>query len=260
MTYAYVLRRTLANGFAELRNAYTVRTWLLGWMLRLAAQVTFFALVGRALHSADMTRYLAVGNAVVLACLESTIVVISCNDERAHGTFSLLIASPVGHVPVLLARGLHWVLTGMVSSTVALVTVPVLVGTPLPWGRLVAAIPLMWIVSFTSYAYGCALCGLVLRHPQLDWLILNVGYLTVMTLGGVDVPVSFWPTWLSWVSDILPVTHGLMAVRAVLDGGPGVAGQVVRELAVGAGWLLVGVFSLRRFTDRGRRNGTIEFG
>lgn len=260
MSYPHVARRTLVNGLAELRNAYTVKSWLLGWMSRLAAQVTFFALVGHALGSPELTRYLAVGNAVVLACLESTIVVLSVNDERAHGTFGLLAASPTGHVPVLMTRGLQWAVTGMVSSTVALITVPLIVGVPIPSGSLVAALPLMWLISLTSYCYGCALCGLVLRHPQLDWLILNVGYLVVMTLCGVNVPVSFWPDWISWLPQILPVTHGLLAVRTVLDGGSGVATQVALEVLVGAGWLLVGVISLRRFVDRGRRDGTIEFG
>ncbi|GAA3438040.1 ABC transporter permease [Kutzneria kofuensis] len=259
-TLLHVVRRTAVNCVAELRGAYTLKTWVFGWLVRMLAQVTFFALVGRLVGTPDAVRYLAVGNAVVLACLESTIVVLSVNDERAQGTLPLLAASPVGHTPVFLARGLQWAATGMVSSTVALLAVPAVLGVQYPVDRLLAALPVVWLVGLASYGYGCALAGLVLRFGRIDWLVLNVGYLLVMTLAGVNVPVAFWPGWLSWVAEILPVTHGLAAVRAVLDGTPGVLGGVVLEAAVGLAWLVVAYAGHRRFIAAGRRRGTIEFG
>jgi ABC-2 type transport system permease protein len=260
MTTLYVVRRTAVNCLAELRAAYTVRTWVLGWLLRMVAQVTFFALVGKMIGTPEAVRYLAVGNAVVLACLESVIVVFSVNDEREQRTLPLLVASPAGHVPVFLARGMHWVVTGMVSATVALIAVPALLGAPLPAGRLAASLPILWLVSIASYGYGCALGSIVLRSPQTDWLVLNVGYLVVMTLAGVNVPVSFWPGWLSWLAQLLPVTHGLAAIRAVLSGAGPVLPNVLLEVVVGAGWLAVAYLGHRRFIRHGRLKGTIEFG
>jgi ABC-2 type transport system permease protein len=260
MTTVYVVRRTAVNCVAELRSAYTLRTWVLGWLVRMIAQVTFFALVGRMVGTAGAVRYLAVGNAVVLACLESVIVVLSLNDEREQRTLPLLAVSPAGHVPVLLARGMHWIVTGMASSSIALVTVPVLLGVPERPGALLSCLPILWLISLTSYCYGCGLSSIVLRLPRLDWIVLNVGYLVVMTLGGVDVPIGFWPGWLSWLAQVLPVTHGLAAIRAVLDGHGVALPEVALEVAVGAGWFVAACLGHRRFIEAGRMKGNIEFG
>jgi ABC-2 type transport system permease protein len=83
-----------------------------------------------------------------------------------------------------------------------------------------------------------------------------------MALCGVQVPVVFWPGWVQAVAGLLPVRHGLLGVRALLDGAP--AGTVARhaalEAAVGLGWLLVAALTFRRLAESGRRDGSIEFG
>ncbi len=61
-----------------------------------------------------------------------------------------------------------------------------------------------------------------------------VGSLIVMTsglLGGVVYPVSVLPKWLLPFSDILPVTHGLEAIRQVLLNGAGIV-EIRRQLVI----------------------------
>jgi ABC-2 type transport system permease protein len=73
--------------------------------------------------------------------------------------------------------------------------------------------------------------------------------------------VSFWPEWLQAAVQVLPLTHGLQAVRELLDGAsvPDVLPNVAAELAVGAGWLVVTLVAYRRFVARARRDGTLDF-
>jgi hypothetical protein len=40
-----------------------------------------------------------------------------------------------------------------------------------------------------------------------------------MAVAGANVPVDFWPGPVQAVANLLPVTHGLLAVRQLLDGG-----------------------------------------
>ncbi|MCP2340828.1 hypothetical protein [Actinomadura rupiterrae] len=248
-------------GFAEMRRVYTWKTWTFGWLMRLLCQVTFYALLGSYLGDPHLMRYVLVGNTVGLACLESTIVVISLAGERAMGTLPLLAIAPAGHLPVYLGRGLQWTTTGLISSMVGWTVLPPLLGVPLPWPRAAYAIPVIVLVVISSYGYGCALAGVALRLRGVEWLVLNVAYGIVLTFGGTNVPLSFWPAPLRAVLEFLPLVHGLQAVRGILDGAPvgHVFGLIGIEALVGAGWYLVAWLSMDRLVSVGRRTGTLDY-
>ncbi|WP_149264772.1 ABC transporter permease [Actinomadura sp. K4S16] len=255
-----IARESLILGFAEMRAVYTWKTWTFGWLVRLLCQAAFYALLGRYVGDEDTMRYVLVGNIVVLACLESTIVVISLAGERAMGTLPLLAIAPSGHLPVYLGRGLQWTVTGLTSSLVAWVVLPPLLGAPLPWPRAAYAIPVIVLILAGSYGYGCALAGIALRLRGVEWLVLNFAYGIVMTFGGVNVPVEFWPGPLRIAVQVLPVVHGLEAVRGILDGAPlgRVLGLLGIEALVGAGWYAVAAVSMDRLVSAGRRDGSLR--
>ncbi len=256
-----VMRHSLIQGIAEFRQVYTWRSWIGGWLVRLLSQVAFFGLIGRLLGSRETEQFIVVGNAVAVITLEAMVVIASSAWERFQGTLPLLVASPSGPVGVYLGRGIQWLGTGMVSSTAAFVIVPVLLRVSLPWPRAAAAIPVIAVVGLSSYAFGCFLASVVLRFLQLQWLVLNFGYLVPMTICGVNVPVSYWPLWLQGIADALPLTHGLHAIRLLLGSAPAgmILSQLGQEVLVGCGWLAVAAVSLRRLAEHGRADGSIEF-
>ena len=78
---------------------------------------------------------------------------------------------------------------------------------------------------------------------------------------GVSVPLSFWPDSVQLIVQFLPVTHGLQAIRLVLDGASAgaVLEQAALEAAVGLGWLVVAIITMDRMANAGRADGSIEF-
>lgn len=256
-----IIGRIAVLDLAEIRAVYTWRTWTFGWLLRLLCQAAFFTLIGRFVGSAEVMRYVLVGNAVALVCLESTIVVISLSGERRGGTLPLLAMAPVSHVPIYLGRGLHWVASGMASSLIAWLILPPVLGVPLPWPRAAYAMPIFLAVAVSSYGYGCVLGSVALRLPGLQWLLLNIGYLSVMAFCGVNVPTSFWPTGVRIATSLMPLTHGLAAIRLVLASAPPwrILSSVGMELAVAAGWFTVAILLVDRLVSAGRKNGSLEF-
>lgn len=257
-----VARESAIFAVSEMRATHTWRTYLFGWLLRLLLQTIFFSLVAGYFGTRMTRQYALVGNAVVLGCLESMIVVLMMAQERSTGTLPLLATAPTSHVPIYLGRGLHWMASGLLSSTLAFVILPPALGVPLPWPRAALALPLLALVCVTSYCYGCVLGAVGLRYMSVVWLLLNLGYLPIMTFCGVNVPVSFWPLPLRVIAEIVPVTHGLMAVRGVLSGAPAatVLGQAALEALVGIGWLSVAWLALARVVRQGIAAGTLEFG
>src|SRR5688572_4464948 len=115
---ARVLRAVAAAAFLEYLSVFTWREWALSWLTRLLIQVSFFGLIGRMLGSAQQTEYLIVGNAVAIVALEALSAILVIVMERRSGNLELLVASPASHLTVYMGRGLHFVVSGFVTSTI----------------------------------------------------------------------------------------------------------------------------------------------
>ena len=257
-----VLRYAILAGLADYGTMYTWRTWLAGWLSRVLCQVAFFALIGHLLGSAVATRYLLIGNAVMMAALESCFVTASTAWERWSGTLPLLVASPADPLLAFAGRSLFWLGTGTCTASVSLFALAPLFGVSLPFPAALLTVPLITLTGTSTYCFALVLGGLVLRATEARNLVGNVAHLSIMAICGVQVPVGFWPAPVRMVADVLPVTHGLAALRILLDGGA--AGDVVTgaalECAVAAGWFALAAVTFRWFAERGRRDGSIEFG
>jgi ABC-2 type transport system permease protein len=255
-----VLSRAARIGIAELAAIYTWRTWLLGWFVRLITQAVFFTAYGLLLGPDEQAWYRAIGNTVVLVCIEATVVIMATVRERNAGTLALQVVSPTPFALTYLARSAHLVAVGTASATAAFYLVALLFGVPLAWPEALSTPLFIAVIGISTYCFGLAVGSAVMRLPGLQWLALNLSYLTIMTFCGVNVAVSYWPVPLQALAQVLPLTHGLEALRTVLAAGP--AGHVLTELglelAVGAGWAAIAVLSLGAAVRRGRRTGSLE--
>jgi ABC-2 type transport system permease protein len=255
-----LMRAAAGIGFSDLASIYTLRTWIFGWFLRLVTQVIFFSLFGLLLGSLDLAHYRVIGNSAALICIETMAVVVAVTRERGEGTLALQLLTPSPFLLTYLARGVCNLVVGIGSSTAAFVIAAVLFQVPVAFPQGLLTPLLLAVMGLASYCFGLALGAAVMARPSLQWLAINLGYLSVMTFAGVNVAVGFWPPALQDLATVLPLTHGLEALRVLLAGGPapaivlGLAG----ELAVAAGWLAVTVGLLQFAVARGRRTGALE--
>lgn len=256
-----ILRYASLNALADLRTMFTWRTWAFAWLVRLLCQVSMFALIGRVV-GADRTAYLLVGNSVFVAATSVMLVCATTALERAAGTLPLLISAPGQVFTVFVGRSVEWLLDGVVCGAVALFALAPAFGVHLPMPTALLAIPATAVIAVAVYCFGLTLGGLALRVIHLRSLVANVGSLSLMVLTGVQVPTSFWPAWLHGLAQVLPMTHGLEAVRGLLAGGSiaGAGAEVLAEAAVGGLWLAAAYLVIRWFCEGGRRAGSIEFG
>ncbi|MBA3380284.1 MAG: ABC transporter permease [Actinobacteria bacterium] len=257
-----VLRYAFLSGLQDYTTIYTWKTWLAGWLVRVVAQVSFFALFGELIGSSERTEFLVVGNAVLLAALGVMFAVASTSWERWQGTFPLLVASPTAPVLVFLGRSTFWIPDAVASSVGTFFICAAIFDLPLPWPRVLLIMPLIVLIALSTYCLGIFLGGLVLRNPNLRNLVANLVWLTMAAIAGVNVPLSYDPEPLRWLAEVLPLTHGLQAVRGLLDGDPGheIAVQAGAEAAVGVAFLVLAFLTFDRLAEHGRRDGTIEFG
>lgn len=257
-----VFRYAALTGFQDFRSEYSVVSWISEWLVRIVFQMIFFALIGRLVGSEEQVRFLVIGNGVMLASMTVMFVVQSTTWERFTGTLPLLIAAPASPLVVFAGRSVEWIPDAIATSLAGLFIVAPLFGVDVPVTRVLLILPLLLLITLTTYAFGLFLGSLVLRAMMARNLVANLGYSALMALAGVNVPVTFFPEPLQLVASLLPLTHGLAAVRAVLDGATltAVGSNVMVEAIVGCGWLALALASFRWLAEGGRKDGTIEFG
>ena len=238
------------------------RSWLAGWYVRVLFQVGFFALIGERLGDEEKTFYLLVGNSLLIAGQLGVFSLNMTSAERWAGTLPLLVASPSSPVVVFSARGSYLAIDGALSALAALFVAGPLFGMELPWPRVLAVIPLTMLVALASYGFGTFLAGIVFRFRSINSLVVVTTYVALMAACGVNVPLSYYPEPLEWLSRFLPLTNGLLGIRGVFDGAPAgeIVGYAVLEGAVGLGWMTAALLSFNRLASRGRRDGSLDFG
>jgi ABC-2 type transport system permease protein len=249
------------SGLQDAAAIFSLRTWLFGWFLRVVAQVIFFGFIGRLVGSHTLVSYLVVGNAVALTAQCCIFAVPSTTWERRTGTLPLLVAAPTTPLLVFMGRSLNWILEGLASSIGALLITAPLFGVTLPWPRALWVAPLLLVVALSTYLMAICLGALVLRAMDLRNVVSNLALHTIFALGGVNVPTSFFPAPLEALAALLPVTHGLTAIRGLLAGAPArvILSQAALEALVGLGWLILALLAFRALTEGGRHDGSIEF-
>ncbi len=131
----------------------------------------------------------------------------------------------------------------------------------LPWARLPALVALLVLVTLSTYMAALFLGAVVLRATGARRTAANVARLVVMAFGGVSVPRSLFPEAVERAAGLLPLTHGLDAIRGLFAGGAvtGILGDAALEALVASGWMVLALVTFRRLADAGRRDGSIVF-
>ena len=257
-----VMHHAFRAGMADYRAIFTWKSWLAGWMVRVIAQVAFFAFIGERLGADEKVYYLLIGNAILVAAVVGVFSLNMTTAERWAGTLPLLVASPSSPIVVFSARGSYLAVDGALSALAALFIAGPLFGMDLPWPRVLAVIPLTALVALASYCFGTFLAGIVFRFRSINSLVVLTTHVSLMAACGVNVPLSYFPEALAWAAHALPVTNGLLAVRGVFDGADAatILGDAALEAAVAAGWMTVALLSFNQLASRGRRDGSLDYG
>jgi ABC-2 type transport system permease protein len=215
--------------------------------------------LGLSLGSKAAVDYLAIGNSVVLVCMEVVAVIPFMLNERRTGAISLHLVAPTSSILAYLSRNIYCPIMGIFSSTFGLFVIAEVFRIPI--NETFVFVPLLIaLIGLSVYAYAFTVAAIAFNLPSLGMAALNFSYLSIMTFCGVDAPVGYWPKAVRVISDIFPVTHGLVAVRDLLGGMPAgtISWNCLLEAIVGTGWLGLGsaIFYFSRYLAY--RRGNIE--
>jgi ABC-2 type transport system permease protein len=255
-----IMRHAFLIGIRDFQMFWTWRTWTFGWLARILTSAAIWVLMGRLTGSPQQLDYLLIGNAAVAGV--GTFAIAAAVWDRWDGVYPLLVASPASLAPATIGRMAIWVGHWIGSSFATFVMLILVFGWRPPLHGLILAPFGVLLLSISTFCLSVFLGALAGAVPALRNILINLLTTAIITFCGVSVPVSFWPMPVQWIASILPCTHGVAAIRYMMAGGDASAilGELGLEVAVAALWLTLALLAIDRMAERGRRDGSIDFG
>lgn len=224
---------------------------------RLVFRALLWVLIGAAVNGAPGAAFTFVG-AVAITLLQNAVTGMSdvTVTEKVAGTFTMLLRSTTPVVWVFATRGAAYTVAAAADTVVVAVVAGAVTGHLDVVASMLPVAPVFGLMALSASAAGLA-CAAVAVGKRAEVAIYN-GFVTLVdiTCGALVPRPALGP--LAPVGHVLPLTHGLTAVRDHLGGEP-IAADVALEAAVGAGWLAVAVVLFTAQASRARRTGSDAF-
>ena len=220
-------------------------------------QCLFFTMLGQVTAGDAGGRFAFIGSVAMIMMLNT---VVGVGDvpagEKWFGTFYRLQLSRASPAGAFALRALPWTTQAVVTALLCLVIVGPITGHVDVTLALLPTLPLFLLMAITSTAAGLAAASPAIGR-RADVVVSNGLVYLVIAACGLLVPAGRAPL-LDGIGSVLPLRHGVLAVRSHVDGGPWL-GQAALELLVGIGWGLLAAVLYRRQAIRARVSGSDDF-
>lgn len=237
--------------FRALYRWFNVSSYLATRIITPIEEMLIFGLLARYAGGSTTVEFMVIGNAVVQVCLGGLAAASTVSEERGQGTLPLLLASPANRLVNFLQRGSVHVLDSLLSVTVAFAVAILVFNVDFSRADWTSVVVAILVATLSTICLGLTLGALALAYADF-FLVVNLLWLVILLVAGVNVPVSALPGWVQVLSQALPFTRSLQAARDAIAGAPlgEIAGLLLAELALASVYLAVGygvLVALERF-------------
>ena len=203
--------------------------------------------IHRRYNPEGLTRYNIVPGLIgtILTMTMVMLTSLAMTRERERGTMENLLATPVRLFEVMVGKITPYIIIGYVQLGVIILAALLLFEVPI----LGSFTLLMFVIGLFMLAnLGVGFTFSTLASNQLQAMQMTFFFfLPSMLLSGFMFPFRGMPLWAQWLGEILPLTHFLRAVRAIMLKGAGM-GDIAANLWPMALFLgVVGAIALKRY-------------
>lgn len=182
---------------------------------------------------------------VILQMTMVMMTAMALTRETERGTMENLLAMPASPVEIMLGKVLPYLVVGSVQVAVVLVAAKLLFGVPFIGSMpMLLAVILVFVMALVLLGYTIS----TVSRTQMQAMQLTFFFfLPSILLSGFMFPYRGMPGWAQALGEILPLTHFLRVIRAVMLKGADFA-AIAPEVAWLAGFVVFfGGLALLRF-------------
>ncbi len=203
--------------YKALYSLQTLKMFLFFRILDPFMHFLFFATLTSAIAGKKYLAYVVLGNIVYYTGQTMMINFMSMfRAERRFGTLELNIAAPLSTFVIILKKAVVPFLDGLFVFAIGLLIGRILFNIPLESKQFLNLLLLFMIAIFSilSFSLLFACLSLMFANPNL---YLNLSMAIFQVFCGVNFSVDLLPASIKWISDILPLTHSIKAIRTIYN-------------------------------------------
>jgi ABC-2 type transport system permease protein len=203
--------------------------------------------IHRRYNPEGLTRYNIVPGLIgtILTMTMVMLTSLAMTRERERGTMENLLATPVRPFEVMVGKITPYIIIGYIQLTVIILAAVLLFEVP-----ILGSLPLLMLVIglFMLANLGVGFTFSTLASNQLQAMQMTFFFfLPSMLLSGFMFPFRGMPVWAQRVGEVLPLTHLLRAVRAIMLKGATFSEIVPNLWPMALFLFVVGAIALKRY-------------
>ncbi len=171
--------------------------------------------------------------------------------EKEIGTFDGILAAPVSEMSIIMGKTIAQTVRGFIQGIIVLIIAILVFGVTVQ-GNLLLAFALLFLGIFSFIGLGILLTSLA-NNEETAMIFMTVLQFPMMFLTGVFFPIQQMPWFMQYLSQALPLTYAVSAMRKVMILDAGIQ-DVLPEVAIlivfGAIMLLIAIPVFRRSMTR----------
>ena len=203
--------------------------------------------IHRRYNPEGLTRYNIVPGLIgtILTMTMVMLTSLAMTRERERGTMENLLATPVRPFEVMVGKITPYIIIGYVQLAVIMLAALWLFEVPIV-GSLTLLMLVIGLFMLANLGVGFTFSTLATNQLQAMQMTFFF-FLPSMLLSGFMFPFRGMPQWAQWLGELLPLTHFLRVVRAIMLKGA-TFGEIVPNLWPMALFLaIVGAIALKRY-------------
>ena len=203
--------------------------------------------IHRRYNPEGLTRYNIVPGLIgtILTMTMVMLTSLAMTRERERGTMENLLATPVRPFEVMVGKIAPYVIIGYVQLVVIILAAVLLFQVPV-LGSLTLLMGVIGLFMLANLGVGFTFSTLATNQLQAMQMTFFF-FLPSMLLSGFMFPFRGMPAWAQGVGELLPLTHFLRAVRAIMLKGAGFTDIVSSLWPMALFLLVVGAVALKRY-------------
>lgn len=256
-TMLWCWRQTAATGWRQYRQDNPPWITVTTLVPRAILQTVFVVLLCQFVGGPQLRHYASLG-AVALTMMLSTGAAIADvpATDKGSGTFWRIRTGILAPFTVFVLRSWPYPVVGFATAVVTLAVIAPATGIVWLGPALVPLLLCLALLALTTSAIGLAGAAFAVGR-RADVLVGNLlAYLTMLSSSALVPPGRIW--WVDRLGSVMPMRHGLAAIRASQAHQP-FAAQLGAELLVGAAWLAVAWILIRIQVHRAHVHGHDDF-
>ena len=184
----------------------------------------------------------------------------SIRRERWFGTLEAIYVTPSNRLGQVLGMALHSTVHQTLGTIIQLIVIYLTFGLALKIEGILPALGIFAIMMLALYGFGIVISalGLILKE---GWVVSDALYSIMTILSPVAYPLIVLPTLAQQASALFPTAPALIGMRSFLMENYHVEafGNVfLHLLALGAAWILFGIFIFRLTDVYVRKRGMLK--